>query len=220
MGFLVREDAPYRSLEDLNGVSVPGEYPNARPMHFDGKAMLSTVGMSWADLEVVPVASFRDGVQAFIEGRTDAAISSAGSGLTQQADAQLGGVRFLSLPDGEDVSEAMWNEEPGFHAVRVEAGFSLGIEEDVVLAGKDTYLTANADASADAVYEVVKLLWGQMSELGSVHPLFGRWAQEHMVNARVTIPFHDGTIRFLEEVGAWTPEHEQVHQELLAHLSK
>ena len=219
LGFMVRTDAPYRSLEDLKGVAVPGEYPNARPMHFDGNAMFSTVAMSWDDVDVVPVASFRDGIQAFIEGRTEAAIASAGSGLTQQADANLGGVRFLSLPDREGVSEQMWEEEPGFHAVRVPAGFALGIDEDLVLAGKETYITANADASPDAVYEVVKLLWEQMSELSSVHPLFERWTREDMVNSRVTVPFHEGTIRFLKEVGEWTPEHDRVHQELLTRLS-
>lgn len=220
LGFVVEADSPYRSIADLKGAAVPGEYPNARPMHFDGKAMLSTVGMTWNDLEVVPVASFRDGVQAFIEGRTDAVISSVGSGLTQQADANLGGIRFLTLPDGEDVSERMWNEEPGFHAVEVPSGFSLGIEEDLVLAGKETYLTANANASADAVYEIVRLLWENIDELASVHPLFGRWTHDDMVNSRVTIPFHDGTIRFLKEVGQWTPEHEATHQELLARLAR
>ena len=219
LGFIVPSDAPYRTLEDLKGLSVPGEYPNARPMHFDGKAMLSTVGMSWSDLEVVPVASFRDGVQALIEGRADAAISSAGSGLTQQADANLGGVRFISLPDGEDVSEHMWNEEPGFHAIDVPAGFSLGVEEDIVLAAKDTYITANAEVSADDVYGVVKLLWEQISELAAVHPIFTRWTRETMTNPRVTIPFHEGTIRLLKEVGAWSPEHEETHQKLLAELS-
>ncbi len=219
LGFVVRSDAPYRGLEDLKGVAVPGEYPNARPMHFDGKAMLSTVGMTWSDVDVVPVASFRDGVQALIEGRTDATISSVGSGLTQQADANLGGVRFLTLPDEEDVSERMWSEEPGFHAVNVPAGFSLGIDEDLVLAGKDTYLTANADASAEAVYEIVKLLWEHMGDLSTVHPLFARWSHDDMVNSRVTVPFHEGTVRFLKEVGEWTPEHEATHQELLKRLS-
>lgn len=219
LGFIVRDDAPYRSLEDLKGLAVPGEYPNARPMHFDGKAMLATVGMSWEDVDVVPVASFRDGIQALIEGRTQAAISSAGSGLTQQADANLGGVRFLTLPHREGVSEQMWDEEPGFHAVDVASGFAVGIDEDMVLAGKDTYITANADANADAVHEVVKLMWERIGELSSVHPIFERWSREHMVNPRVTVPFHDGTVRFLKEVGEWTPEHERVHQSLLTKLS-
>jgi hypothetical protein len=219
LGFVVKDDAPYRKLEDLKGVAVPGEYPNARPMHFDGKAMLSTVNMTWDDLDVVPVASFRDGVQALIEGRAEAAIFSVGSGLTQQADANLGGVRFLTLPAGDDVSERMWNDEPGFHAVRVHAGSSLGIDEDLVLAGKDAYITANAETSADAVYEIVRLLWERMSELSTTHPLFARWSHEDMVSSRVTIPFHDGTVRFLKEVGAWTPEHEAVQQELLQLLA-
>ena len=219
LGFVVAADSAYRSLADLRGLTVPGEYPNARPMHHDGQAILSTVGMTWNDLDVTPVASFRDGIQALIERRADAAISSVGSGMTQQADASLGGVRFLTLPEGEEVSERMWRVEPGFHAVRVPAGYALGVEEDLVLAGKEVYVTANADASPEAVAAIVELLWDRMGELRTVHPIFGRWTHEEMTNTRVTIPFHEGTVRFLKGEGLWTEAHEAVQKELLAKLS-
>jgi len=219
LGFLVSEESPYRALEDLEGVSVAGEYPNARPMHFDGKAMLSLADLGWADLDVVPVASFRDGIQALIEGRTDAAISSVGSGLTQQADASLGGVRFLTLPDVPDVSKRMWAEEPGFHAVRVSADSALGVASDLVLAGKDIYLTANASASAADVYDVAALVWESVQELDTVHPVFAQWTRETMANAQVTIPFHDGAVRFLKDVDAWTDAHEEAQERLVAELT-
>lgn len=219
LGFIVAADSNYRTLSDLEGLTVPGDYPNARPMHHDGQAILSTVGMTWADLDVTPVASFRDGIQAFIEGRARAAISSVGSGMTQQADAALGGVRFVTLPEGEEVSAQMWREEPGFHAVRVPAGYALGVEEDMVLAGKEVYVTASADASPEAVEALVELLWDRMSELRTVHPIFGRWTHEDMANPKVTVPFHEGSVRFLKDEGLWTEAHEAVQQELLAHLS-
>ncbi|HSF20265.1 MAG TPA: TAXI family TRAP transporter solute-binding subunit [Vicinamibacteria bacterium] len=214
LGFVVRRDSAYRTLGDLKGARVPGEYPNARPMYHDGVAMLGTVGLSWEDLDVLPVASFRDGIQALIEGRADAAIGSVGSGLVQQADASLDGVRFLSLPGGQEISEGMWDAEPGFHAVPVPSGFSLGVEEDMWLAGKEAYVTVNADVSGDLAYRLVRLLWDNMESLRDVHPFFERWTHEHMVNAKVTIPFHDGTIRFLKEIGEWTPEHEAAHHAL------
>jgi len=103
--------------------------------------------------------------------------------------------------------------------VSVPAGFALGVTEDIVLAGKDTYLTANADVSADAVYEIVKLLWERIAELETVHPLFGRWTESTMTNSRVTLPFHEGTIRWMKEIGAWTPRHEQTQRKLLAGLA-
>jgi len=219
LGFLVRRDSDIDELSALEAHKVPGDYPNARPMYHDGIVMLDSVGLSWDDLDVVPVASFRDGVQAFIEGRTAATISSVGSGMTQQADASLGGVRFLSLPRDEDLSERMWRAEPGFHAVEIEAGFALGIDEDMVLAGKEVYLTANAHADSDAVYTVVRLIWEKIDTLATVHPLFGRWSRDDMLNARVTVPFHDGTVRFLKEQGAWTEAHDQIQQRLLAELT-
>lgn len=220
LGFIVPTGSELRGLPDLRERRVPGEYPNTRPMYFDGVAMLSTAGMTWDDLSVLPVASFRDGIQALIEGRADAAIASVGSGLTEQADASLGGIRFLSLPGGEAVSEQMWEEEPGFHAVLVSKGSATGVTEDMWLAGKEAYLTANADVEADAVYAVVSLLWREMARLADVHPIFAEWNEAQMSNAKVTIPFHEGTVRLLKEQGRWTPEHDRVQQELLAALSE
>ena len=220
LGFLVRGDSEITDLSELAGERVPGDYPNARPMHYDGSVMLEAVGLGWEDLDVVPVASFRDGVQAFIEGRTVATISSVGSGMTQQADASLGGVRFVSLPRDADLSERMWRSEPGFHAVEVVSGYALGVNEDMVLAGKEVYLTANAHTSPDVVYEIVSLLWDRIETLSTVHPLFGQWHHEDMLNARVTVPFHEGTVRLLKERGDWTDEHERTHERLLAALAQ
>jgi hypothetical protein len=218
LGFLVRADSTYRTLFDLRGVKVPGEYPNTRPVHHDGNALLAAAGMSWSDLDVVPVASFRDGIQAFIEGRAEAVISSVGSGLTQQADASVGGVRFLTIPGGDDVAERMWREEPGFHPVPLRAGSAPAIEEDLVLAAKDAYVTSSTAVGEDVVYELVELLSKNVSELESVHPLFGQWTDEVMANPRVTIPFHDGAVRFLKAAGMWTEEHEKAQQELIRNL--
>jgi hypothetical protein len=218
LGFLVRSDSSYRALEDLRGARVPGEYPNTRPVHHDGNALLAAAGMSWSDLDVLPVASFRDGIQAFMEGRADAVISSVGSGLTQQADATVGGVRFLPIPGGDDVAERMWREEPGFHPARALAGSAPGIEEDLLLAAKDAYVTANASVDADVVYEIVTVLSSHMRELEPVHPIFADWSRESMASPRVTIPFHEGAVRFLEEAGMWTEEHERTQAELLSRL--
>lgn len=220
LGFIVQKDSDIQGIADLENRKVPGDYPNARPMHHDGNVMLGTVGLSWDSVDVVPVASFRDGVQAFIEGRTAATISSVASGMTQQADASLGGVRFLTLPSDQDLSDRMWSAEPGFHAVSVNAGFALGIEEDMVLAAKEIYLTANANASPEAVQSIVSLLWDQVETLSSVHPVFSRWSREHMINSRVTIPFHEGTVQFLREQDAWTPAHDEVQRRLLRELTE
>jgi TRAP transporter TAXI family solute receptor len=220
LGFLVREGARYQTVADLAGEPVGGEYPNTRPMFYDGRTILHTVGLTWTDLSVVPVASFREGIQAFVEGRAVAAISSVGSGMTQQADAKVSGVRFLGLPNRPDISRMLWEHHPGYRAVPVEQGSALGIPHDMIVAGKDTYLIASAQTDADTVYAVASLLWRNMPALHAVHPFFARWTHQAMANARVTIPFHDGSIRLLEEVGMWTAEHARTHEARLAALSR
>lgn len=41
------------------------------------------------------------------------------------------------------------------------------------------------------------------------------WDIEHVVKVPTQVPFHDGTVEFLEENGAWTEEAEQRNQELI-----
>lgn len=43
------------------------------------------------------------------------------------------------------------------------------------------------------------------------------WDIEHVVKMPTQVPFHDGTVQFLEENGAWTEEAEQRNQELIAY---
>lgn len=220
LGFMVRKDSPYQTVEDLKGKKVAGEYPNTRPLYFDGKAMFNTADMTWEDVSVVPVASIGGGVQAFIQGRVEAAICAVGSGFARQADAKTKGMRFIGMPSGPETGKKLWEGEPGFYVFPAKAGMTVGINKDMVLAAKDIYLNANMDMSEELVYLITKAMWNEMKTLHTVHPMFKRWSQRAMVKANVTIPYHEGAIRFYKEVKKWTPEIEKVHQGLLNRAGK
>jgi TRAP-type uncharacterized transport system substrate-binding protein len=59
-----------------------------------------------------------------------------------------------------------------------------------------------------------------METLYSMHQTFKEWTHEAMLNPKMTVPYHDGAIRFYKEVGKWTPELEQAQKELLQTAGK
>ena len=219
-GFLVKKDASFSAITDLKGKKVPGEYPSTRPLYFDGVALLAAAGMKWSDLSITPVADIGEGVQVFVQGRTDATIISVGAPFVREADAQLKGVRFIGLPTGPEVAKRMWEAIPGYYPLPLKAGFSAGVDRDMVLAAKDIYVNSGSGTDPAVVYEVTKAMWNHMATLHDVHPLFRTWTQTAMLKASVTIPYHDGAVRFYKEVGKWTPEHEAAQKALLEAVGK
>ena len=215
VAFMVKNGAPFKSVADLRGAKVGGEYPGTRPLHFDGVALLAGTGMTWKDVEVVPVATLGSGIQTFIEGKIDAVLAAVGTAFVQKADASLGGVRFLTLPAGPEVASRVAGAEPGFYALEMRKGAHLGVDRDMILGAKDIYFNSGAKVSEDAVYGVVKAMWNDMSSLHTVNPMFRAWTHQAMVKPDVTAPYHAGAVRFYKETGAWTDAMEKAQQALL-----
>ena len=177
--------------------------------------MLTASGLTWNDVRKVPTESISTGVQAFVDGSADATVGALGAGFVRNADASLGGIRFLTLGNSPDLDKKLWNAQPGYYPIRLPKGAGVGVVEDTVVAGKDMYFITNANVNAEAVYAVTKAMWNDMASLHSVHPLFKQWSRKIMVKPNATVPYHPGAVRFYKEVGAWTPEMDQRQAALL-----
>jgi hypothetical protein len=217
---MVKKDSPMLSVADLKGKKVTGKFISQPPAYFDAVALLTGVDLKWDDVSVVPVSSVTEGTQAFIQGNVVAACLAVGSALVQQADATLQGVRFLTLPGGKEVENKIWKAVPGYLPLPVKKGYALGVDRDMILVAKPIYLLSGVDIDPAIVYEVTKVVWNHMETLYSMHQTFKEWTHEAMLNPKMTVPYHDGAIRFYKEVGKWTPELEQAQKELLQAAGK
>jgi TRAP transporter TAXI family solute receptor len=218
--FMVKKDSPMLSVADLKGKKVTGKFISQPPAYFDAVALLTGVDLKWDDVSVVPVSSVTEGTQAFIQGNVVAACLAVGSALVQQADATLQGVRFLTLPGGKEVENKIWKAVPGYLPLPVKKGYALGVDRDMILVAKPIYLLSGVDIDPAIVYEVTKVVWNHMETVYSMHQTFKEWTHEAMLNPKMTVPYHDGAIRFYKEVGKWTPELEQAQKELLQAVGK
>ncbi|MFH1490625.1 MAG: TAXI family TRAP transporter solute-binding subunit [Pseudomonadota bacterium] len=214
--FMVKNDSDIRSVTDLKGKKVAGKFTNQPPAYFDGVAALAAVGMKWEDLSVIPVSSVKEGNQVLIQGNSVATILAVGSALVQEANVAIkGGIRFLSIPGDPESAKKMWDAVPGYVPLPVKKGFAVGITGDTILTSKSLYLITSQDTNPEIIYEVSKALWNHMETLYTVHPIFKRWTKDCMTEPNITIPYHEGAIRFLKEVQKWTPEMEKGQESAL-----
>ena len=216
LGFYVKKDSPIQTIADLKGKRVPTDFPGIPIVMLSSTAALASAGLTYKDIVKVPVSDLQAGNQAFMEGRTDAGWHAVGSPAVQEANARLGGVRFIPVNDTPEGAAKLASVYPGSYPAVVKAGSAAGLVKDVPLLNNDIYLVAAKQFSDDGAYAVVKALWENMSELWAAYPALKSWQQARMVSPQAFIPYHPGAVKFFKEKGVWTKEMDDLQAKLLA----
>ena len=71
--------------------------------------------------------------------------------------------------------------------------------------GLTTHLVTSVKQDAKIVYRVTKALLGNNKEFSKYHGAARHWNTKRTLKSP-TVPFHEGTIRYFKEIGAWTPQ--------------
>ncbi|MBI2152633.1 MAG: ABC transporter substrate-binding protein [Candidatus Rokubacteria bacterium] len=69
VGLLVRKDSPIKSIHDIRGKRMTGEYPAHLAVWYNMFGHLASAGLTWNDVKVVPVPAVNDGADALVQGR-------------------------------------------------------------------------------------------------------------------------------------------------------
>jgi len=214
VGLLVRKDSPIKTAHDIKGKRMTGEYPAHLAVWYNMFGHLSSAGLTWNDVKVVPVPAVNDGVDALLQGRAEVTQHALNSAKVKEADAAVG-VRHVSddcSPAGEKRLRAA---VPGYYPRWMKAGSATAVVEDTCFIAYDSYLLVSK-SMPDAVVDIaLKTLWDHESELAPVHPMLKEWTHERAVGPDVTIPYHPAAVRFYKERGVWKPEIDQAQQRVL-----
>ena len=214
VNLLVRKDSPIKTIREIRGARVTGQYPAQLLNHRLMSAYLATAGMSWDDVRVIPVPAVNEGVDAMVQGRADVSLHALGAAKVREAHAAVG-VRVISAdcsPEGEQRLQKIAGTYPRL----IKAGGGVAVDQDTCMIAFDYYLATHQAAPGQVVAAVLKALWENVEKLPPFHPFLREWTRERAVDPGVTIPYHSEAIRFYEERGVWSPEMERTQKRLLA----
>ena len=170
LAYYVRKDSPVQTTADLKGKRIPTDFPGIPIVMLSSTAALASAGLSYKDIVKVPVSDLQAGNQAFMEGRTDAGWHSLRSPAVEEANARVGGVRWISVIDTPEGAEKMAAVYPGSYPATFKAGSATGLVKDTAMLTNDIYLVGTKDLSEDAAYTIVKALWDNTKELWAAYP--------------------------------------------------
>lgn len=219
-GFTVRADSGIKSISDLKGKRVASGYSG------DSSALvleiqLKSVGLTWDDVQKVPVADTNTGLAALREKRVDAAFTGLPTVAGFLEVHQAVGLRALNLADtpaneinniSKEFKNQMQSIYPGTEPVVYKGGF---VEEDTILIKYPLVLIASAKLSDEVAYEVTKTLFENYEKLKPTFVWFQTWEPKRMFNNNPSVPYHEGAVKYFKEQGLWNNEIEQRQQELL-----
>jgi TRAP transporter TAXI family solute receptor len=215
IGLLVKKDSPLKSVRDIKGKRVTGEYPAHQAVWFNMYGLLASGGLTWKDVNVVPVPAVNDGVDALVQGRAEVTAGALNMAKIREADASVG-VRHLPIDCSPEGDKRVRQAVPGYYTRVVKAGGAVAVVEDTCTVAYDIYFATHKAASDQLVIGILKAIWDNSEKLPPIHPGFKEWTNDRAASADVTMPYHPAAIKFYQEKGAWKKEMDQAQQKLLA----
>ncbi|MBI2090048.1 MAG: TAXI family TRAP transporter solute-binding subunit [Deltaproteobacteria bacterium] len=215
ISMLVKKDSPFKSVHDIKGKRVTGEYPAQLAVWYNMYGALAAGGLTWSDVKVIPVPAVNDGVDALVQGRADATIMAVNAAKVREADAAVG-VRHLSTDCSSEGDARLRKAVPGYYARLIKAGGALAMVADTCTIAYDIYLTTHKAAQDRVVSSALKAIWDNVEKLPPIHPTFREWTRERAVDPDVTMPYHPAAIQFYKERGLWSAKMDEAQKKLLA----
>ncbi|GAA2003445.1 TAXI family TRAP transporter solute-binding subunit [Brevibacterium samyangense] len=199
--------------EDLRGKKVPKISANPS-VNNKYDALLAYGGLTWDDVTPVTV-SYSEQPEALKSGKIDIAFQQVyGASLYELANTI--DTKWIGFDPAE--TEKVAALQAVAPAVEIEP-FTRAAGQDE---GQEDYgmiysvpLTSYADLSETQAYETAKALQEHYPDYRDATVTTENWDLEHVVTMPVRVPFHEGTIRYFEEMGVWTPEAEARNEALI-----
>jgi uncharacterized protein len=215
VSLVVRKDSTIKTVQDVKGKRVTGEYPANLAIWFHVFTGLANGGLTWDEVKVIPVPAVNEGVDAVVQGRADVSNHAIGAAKIQEADASVG-VRFVSLDCSPQGEERVRKAVPGYYVTVLKSGTSTGVVSDTCVLSYDIYLVGHKALPAPVVQATLKAVWDNIEKLPPLHPQFKEWTRERGASADVTIPYHPAAVQFYKEKGTWSAKMDETQKRLLA----
>jgi TRAP transporter TAXI family solute receptor len=201
IGLVAKKDG-VKSVQEVKGKRVTGEYPANIAIWYHGFAALASAGLTWADVKVVPVPAVNDGVDAVAQGRADVSIHAIGAAKVKEADAAVG-VRHIPIDCSAQGDARVRKAVPGYATTTLKSGFSTGVIGDTCVLTFDIYLLGHKGLPNNVVQATLKAIWDNTDKLPPLHAQFKDWTHERAASADVTAPYHPAAVQFYKEKNLW-----------------
>jgi len=216
---VARKGSGIETYADLKGKRWMADLAISPPMVTAANAILEALGLTKEDLKFLKLTGPQNIVDAIRENRIDAAFYPLAKGSAWIEDLTSTGHAYL-VPMDENTLDYILDKVPFFPPITLKAGMFKGMDEDVPCIAMANPIVVHKELPTSLVYEMAKAMWDNFDEFltyqeGTIEMY--RMPAGAAVE-KMTIPYHEGTVKYLKEKGFWTAKHEAKQKQLLSEI--
>ena len=196
---VARRDANITHLKDLKGkrfnIGNPG---SGQRDTMD--VVMDALGWTIRDFALASQLAAAEQAAALGDNNIDAMVYVAGhpNGSIQEATTTVDSV--LVAVNGEEI-EGIIAEHPYYTKAIIPGGMYRGNEQDVETFGVRATMVTSANVPEETVYQTVKAVFDNFDRFKRLHPAFEQLDEQEMIKEGLSIPLHDGAVRYYKERG-------------------
>ena len=197
---VVNASSPLQDICGLNGTRVAvgpsghGSLSNLREIF--------SAGCGFTFDEITPVyLPYGQSLSALGDGRVDSAIlyMSPPAATISEFGASHD---YRLLPMSETARDAMVAQYSYYRKIDIPLNAYEGIDSATPVVGTANGVMVSAGLPGDLVYQIAKAVFENIDRLRASYPTLGQFSLEVAAQDGL-IPFHDGAIRYYQEMGVW-----------------
>ncbi len=220
--FVTSDPENIKTVADLKGRRI-GSVLEGGVSDFYNQAMLNVGGLTLDDVEIVRYSSVTDMSDGFMRGETDATYMVPNAGRARELEAHRIGLHYVQYPTPEENPEGWATANELLHGILYPLYMNYGAgvsEENPLLTISLPYpaLFSYSNLDDNYAYHLTRILVEHAEEYRELDPggmLSGFSLEQQVPLLDMPVPFHDGSVKYWEEVGVWTDELEAHRQELI-----
>ena len=219
LGFVGLEKAGIETVADLKGKKVPFIIGN-HSVNLKTEASLAFGDLTWDDVERVDLSDYGGQADALKNGQIDIIFMNPTASVLYELES-MDKLKWIQM-DAEDTEG--WDRAqkiaPWVVASEMDNGAGMSEDNTAVILGYGYPAAAYASQSADQIYGFVKAMDETYDTWKDAAANLHNWHKDNILVEPLGVPFHEGTIRLLEEEGLWTEEFQAKNDELVERSKK
>ncbi len=203
----VRKNSPIKSIADLKGKRVASGYTSQKTIPPLLDAFYATAGMTQRDVFPVRVPNVVAGANAFIEGKVDSFTFALGAAKVREANASVGGIRALPIPNTPQVAAVVRKHfPPAYLRLEKPSRDNPGVLSPIYVITYDVAVVASTHTPSDMVYKLTKAMHQNKEAMAKEFPVFHLFNPKRMNSNLGPVKWHAGAIKYYKEIGMWPPK--------------
>jgi uncharacterized protein len=213
--FWTTPDKNIHSIRDLKG-KIAYIKLKANPMFTEmATNQLASEGLTLDDLKsALAFSSIGEAIRGLIEGRVDAILYPVVPGAVMQVNEAKGECVFVNLTKKQ--AKHVTDKMEGYYIDDIPANDPRFRNKKAVpnAVCYQQALFTPAGMDPDIIYDVTKAICDHSDEFADSHPVAKYWSLKHRP-VSLSVPYHDGSIRYFKEKGLWTAEAQTYQDKML-----